>query len=380
MLQRSYKYRFYPTDSQKIELAKTFGCTRFIYNWGLRIRSDSYHNNQENVYYKQLSARLTQKKKELVWLGDVSSATLQQSLRNLDTAFSNFFQKRSGYPKFKAKHKRQTARYTSNAFTVLGDEVRLAKMAESLNIVWSRKFSGTPTSATVSKDPANRYYISFQVEEAIPPLPETDKRVGIDLGIKDVVITSDGVKFKNRRFFGQYEKKLAHAQRELSRKRKGSRNRQKARLRVARINAKIADRRLDFQHKLTTQLIRENQTICVEDLSVKNMLRNRCLSKAIADVGWGEIVRQLQYKAEWYGRNLVKIDKWYPSSKRCSACGYIMTKMPLSIRSWRCPECKTEHDRDINASKNILAAGTAVLAFGEAIRPTAHRARLASVN
>jgi putative transposase len=222
---------------------------------------------------------------------------------------------------------------------------------------------------TITKDGAGRYFVSILVEEEIAPLPATPHMAGLDLGLKSMVITSDGSAFGNPRFFAKDEKKLAKAQRRHVRKRKGSKNRDKARKKVARIHARIAERRRDYQHKLSTRLIRENQVVCVESLTVKNMVQNHCLAKSISDVGWGEFVRQLEYKAEWYGRTLVKIDKWYPSSKRCFDCGHVLETLSLDVRIWTCPECKVVHDRDINAARNILAAGRAVNACGEAVRP-----------
>jgi len=226
-----------------------------------------------------------------------------------------------------------------------------------------------PSSITISKDCADRYFVSILVEEDIKPLPVVNEQVGLDLGLKSMVITSDGHTFGNPKFFAKDEKKLAKAQRRHAKKKKGSKNRAKAKLKVARIHARIADRRRDYQHKLSTQIIRENQVVCVESLQVKNMVKNHKLAKAISDVGWSEFVRQLEYKAEWYGRTLVKIDKWYPSSKRCFDCGHILDSLSLDIRHWVCPECGVQHDRDINAAKNILTAGQAVRACGEAVRP-----------
>lgn len=371
MTQRAYRFRFYPTDEQKQILAKTFGCVRYVYNWGLRLKTDTYHQAGKSLSYKDLSAQLTVLKRqpETVWLNEISSVAIQQSLRHLDKAFINFFAGRGSYPRFHKKQSKQSASFMSSAFKWDGQNLTLAKMSKPLNIRWSRRFTGIPSSVTVSKDTADRYHVSILVDEEIPHAPACKQQVGIDLGLTDFVILSTGKKFDNPHFFREDEKRLAKAQRQLARKQKGSRNRAKARLKVARIHAKIADRRLDFLHKLSMQLIHENQVIAVESLQVKNMIRNHHLAKSIADVGWGEFVRQLEYKAEWYGRTVVKIDKFYPSSKRCFDCGHILPKMPLSVRHWTCPECGEHHDRDVNASQNILAAGLAVLACGEAIRP-----------
>ena len=370
---RAYQYRVYPTNEQKKILARTFGCARFVYNWALRLRTDAYYQEQKRISYSDTSATLTQLKQhpEYSWLNDVAAVPLQQSLRHLDKAFKNFFAGRAEYPKFHSKHGEQSVTYIGTAFKWDGTSLTLAKMDEPLDIVWSRPLPKgcKPTTVTITKDTANRYFVSILVEEDIQPLPVVNKQVGLDLGLKSMVITSDGEHVGNPKYFAKDEKKLAKAQRRLSKKKKGSKNRHKARLKVARIHAKIADRRRDYQHKLSTRIIRENQTICVESLSVKNMVKNSCLAKAISDVGWGEFTRQLDYKAKWYGRTLIKIEKWYPSSKRCHRCGHVLASLSLDVRFWLCPECKTFHDRDINAAKNVLAAGLAVSACGEAVRP-----------
>ena len=378
---RAYKYRISPTDEQKKILARTFGCCRFVYNWALRQKTDAFYDEQQRLYYKDTSLALTQLKKqpEYSWLSEVSSVPLQQSLRHLDKAFLNFFEGHAQYPTFKKKRNQQSATYTANAFKWDGKRLTLAKMDEPLNIVWSRPLpdGAIPSSVTITKDSADRYFVSILVAEDIAPLPQTDTSIGADLGLKSFVVLSDGEVVGNPKFFHKDEKKLAKAQRRLSKKKKGSKNREKARRRVARLHAHIADRRRDFSHKLSTRLIRENQTICVESLHVKNMVKNRKLSKAISDVGWSEFVSQLEYKATWYGRTLVKIDKWYPSSKRCFACGHILDSLSLDSREWTCPECGVHHDRDINAAKNIHAVGLTVFeACGEAVRPGAVKAKL----
>jgi len=370
---RAYQYRIYPTDEQKKNLAQTFGCARFVYNWALRLRTDAYYAEQKRIYYAETSARLTQLKQqpEYTWLNDVSCVPTQQALRHLDKAFRNFFEGRTEYPKFHSRHGEQSAEYTTSAFKWDGKQLTLAKMDAPLNIVWSRPLSPgcKPTTVTITKDTAGRYFVSILVEEDIKHLPVVKKQVGLDLGLKSMVITSDGEHVGNPRYGRSDEKKLAQAQRRLSKKKKGSKNRAKARLKVAKAHAKIADRRRDYQHKLSTRIIRENQTICIEDLAVKNMVKNPKLAKSISDVGWSEFTRQLEYKAAWYGRTLVKIDKWYPSSKRCHSCGHVLDSLSLDERFWLCPQCKTFHDRDINAAKNVLAVGLTVSACGEAVRP-----------
>jgi putative transposase len=372
MTKRAYKYRFYPTLEQVRNLARTFGCTRFVYNYALHTRKRSYFDHDVKLYAKDLSAALTALKKEegMGWLKDVSSVCLQQALRHLDTAFTNFFEGRAKYPVFKKKHGHQSATYTDNAFTYRDECLTLAKQNTPLDIVWSRPLpeGAKPSSVTVSKDTTGRYFISILVEETIAPLPPITNEVGIDLGIKSLAVTSDGDCIANPKHWYQYEKQLARAQRRSARKKKGSKNREKARRRVARIHARIADTRRDVQHKLTTRLIRENQTIVLESLSVKNMVKNHRLAKAISDAGWGEIARQLEYKAKWYGRTVVRIDRWQPSSKTCFDCGYVLDSLPLDVREWTCPQCGVWHDRDVNASLNILAVGRTVSACGGAVR------------
>ncbi len=378
---RAYKYRFYPTDEQKHVLARTFGCARFVYNWALRQKTDAFYQENKRLYYKDLSEALTclKQQEEYCWLSEVSSVPLQQALRHLDKAFLNFFEGRAKYPTFKKKRHRQSATYTSNAFKWDGTSLTLAKMTAPLDIRWSRPLpnGATPSSVTVSKDCADRYFVSFLVEEDIKQLESASATVGADLGLKAFVILSTGETIGNPKFFHKDEKKLAKAQRRHARKQKGSKNRAKARQKVARIHARIADRRYDFLHQLSTRLIRENQTICVESLQVKNMVKNHSLAKAISDVGWSEFVSFLSYKAAWCGRNLVKIDKWYPSSKRCFDCGHLLDSLTLDVRIWTCPECGVVHDRDLNAAQNIHAVGLTVFeACGEAVRPGRAKARV----
>jgi len=378
---RAYKYRVYPTGEQKHVLARTFGCTRFVYNWAFRQKTDAFYQEQQRLSYKDLSEALTRLKQqeEYCWLAEVSSVPLQQALRHLDKAFLNFFEGRARYPTFKKKRQRQSATYTSNAFKWDGTTLTLAKMTEPLDIRWSRPLpeGAIPSSVTMTKDCADRYFVSLLVAEEIEQLEPVQQSVGADLGLKEFVILSTGETVGNPKFFYKDEKKLAKAQRRHAKKQQGSKNRAKARKKVARIHARIAERRRDFLHQLSTRLIRENQTICVESLAVKNMVKNHSLAKAISDVGWSEFVSLLSYKAAWYGRNLVKIDKWYPSSKRCFDCGHLLDSLPLDRRVWTCPECGVVHDRDLNAAKNIHAVGLTVFeACGEAVRPGRAKARL----
>jgi len=372
MVKRAYRYRFYPTPEQAHNLAQTFGCVRFVYNYALNTRKRAYFDQNVKLHTKDLSAAITALKKEegTTWLREVSSVPLQQALRHLDRAYTNFFEGRAEYPTFKKKHHAQSATYTDNAFTLQGDKLTLAKQKEPLAIVWSRSLpeGGKPSSVTVSKDKAGRYHVSILVEESIGTLPLTDQTVGVDLGLKSFLVTSDDETIDNPKYSVRDEKKLAKAQRLHAKKKKGSKNRNKARLKVARLHARIADTRRDFQHKASTKLVRENQVICLETLNVKGMLKNHCLAKAISDVGWSEFVRQVEYKAKWYGRTIVKIDRWYPSSKTCSACGHILDCLTLDVREWACPDCGVCHDRDINAAQNIKAVGLTVLACGQDVR------------
>ena len=377
---RAYQYRVYPTDEQKHLLARTFGCARFVYNWALRLRTDAYYKENKRIGYHETSALLTQLKQqeEYAWLTEVSSVPTQQALRHLDKAFRNFFEGRAKYPMFKKRRNQQSAEYTTSAFKWDGTSLTLAKMTEPLDIRWSRPLpdGAKPSTVTVTKDRANRYFVSILVEEDIKQLDPVEQSVGADLGLKEFVILSTGEVVGNPKFFHKDEKQLAKAQRRHAKKRKGSKNRAKARVKVAKIHARIADRRRDFLHQLSTRLIRENQTICIESLAVKNMVKNHSLAKAISDVGWSEFVSQLEYKAAWYGRTLVKIDKWYPSSKRCFDCGHVLDSLSLDIRVWTCPECGVVHDRDLNAARNIHAVGLTVFeACGEAVRPGRAKAR-----
>ncbi|MFT5879418.1 MAG: putative transposase [Moritella sp.] len=366
MKERAYKYRIYPTSEQVILLAQTFGCVRVVYNSILRWRTDAYYNEQTKINYNAASSYLTELKKtsELSWLNDVSCVPLQQSLRHQQTAFRHFFEGRTKYPTFKKKRSKKSAEFTKSAFKYVDGKLYIAKSKQPLNVRWSRELPNEPTTITISKDSADRYFVSCLCHFEPKLLPISKNTVGIDLGLTDLVITSSGFKSGNPRYTKRYANELAKAQRVLSKKTKGSSNFQKARRKVARIHAKIMDCRRDFTHKLTTQLINDNQVISCESLSVKNMVKNQKLAKVISDANWGEFVRQLIYKAEWYGRTVVQIDKWYPSSKRCNCCGHIVDSLPLHIRHWSCPACESKLDRDINAAINIKGAGQALLACG----------------
>ncbi|GHF53878.1 transposase [Kitasatospora xanthocidica] len=372
-VKRAFKYRFHPTDAQAAELSRTFGCVRKVYNMALQARTEAWTLRQERVDYNRTSAMLTAWKKteELAYLCEVSSVPLQQALRHLQGAFSNFWQKRAKYPTFKSRKKsRKSAEYTSSAFRFRNGRLTLAKMDQPLDIVWSRPLpeGAAPSTVTVSQDGAGRWFVSILCDDRPTMAKPVNAAVGIDVGITSLVALSTGEKITNPRHERRDRGRLATAQRVLARKAKGSANRGKARTKVARIQAGIADRRRDFLHKLTTRLVRENQTIVIEDLMVRNMLKNRKLARAISDAGWSELRVMLEYKCAWYGRELITVDRWFPSSKLCSACGTIAASMPLNVRTWTCG-CGTTHDRDVNAAKNILAAGLAVSACGDGVRP-----------
>ena len=370
-MKRAYKFRFYPTPAQVELLARTFGCVRFVYNSILRWRTDAYYERQEKIGYPQADKRLTALKAmpEYAFLRDVSAVPLQQAIRHQQDAFKNFFAGRAGYPAFKSKRHKQAATFMSTAFKYRDGKLYMAKSASPLDVRWSRLLPSTPSSINITCDAAGRYFVSCLCEFEPVSLPITASTVGIDVGLKDLFVTDTGFKSGNPRHTAKYAARLALLQRRLSKKARGSKNRTKARLKVARVHAKIADCRMDALHKATRKLINENQVVCVETLRVKNMIRNPSLSKAIADAGWSEFVHQLQYKGEWAGRSVVTIDQFFPSSKRCSCCGFTMKKMPPDVRKWQCPECGAEHDRDINAARNIKAAGLAVLAHGATVNP-----------
>ncbi|UUU19517.1 RNA-guided endonuclease InsQ/TnpB family protein [Streptomyces sp. DSM 40750] len=373
-VKRAFKYRFYPTDAQAAELSRTFGCVRKVYNMALAARTQAW-TRQERVNYNQTSAMLTAWKKteELAYLNDVSSVPLQQTLRHLQVAFTNFFGKRAKYPRFKSRKKsRKSAEYTTSGFRFRDGQLTLAKMSEPLDITWSRALpeGASPSTVTVSQDAAGRWFVSLLCEDpSVKLLPATHTAVGIDVGLDHLLTLSTGEKIANPRHERRDRARLAKAQRELARKAKGDgANRAKARRKVARIHARITDRRRDGLHKLTSKLVRENQTLVIEDLTVRNMVKNRSLARAISDAAWSECRSMLEYKATWYGREVIAVDRWFPSSKLCSACGALQDKMPLSVRTWTC-DCGTTHDRDVNAAQNLLGAGLALTVCGAGVRP-----------
>jgi putative transposase len=373
VVKRAFRYRFYPTPEQAQQLSQTFGCVRYVYNRALAERSRAWTQEQRRVTHAETDRMLTGWKRdpETLWLADPSKGPLQAALRNLQVAYSNFWAKRAKYPTFKKKGKTtDSATYFRNCFTYRNGVVTLAKQSGPLDIHWSRPLpeDSAPSQVTVSRNSRGQYHVSILCEDTVHDGPSMDSTVGLDAGINFLLVLSTGEKIVNPKHEKRDRARLKRAQQELSRKAKGSANRVKAKLRVAKVYGRIADRRRDALHKLSTRLINENQVICIEDLSVRNMVKNHSLARAISDASWLELRRQLEYKAEWYGREVIAIDRWYPSSKTCSACGAIVEKLPLNIREWTC-RCGAHHDRDVNAAKNIHAAGLAVAACGDGIRP-----------
>jgi putative transposase len=346
-------------------LNKHFGSIRFIYNHFLNDRKREYETNKQTLNYYDNCKSLTELKKqeEYSWLNEINSQSLQTSLKNLDDAYNGFFKKRTKFPKFKSKH-------TKNSFKVpqgvkLEDgKLKIPKFKEPIDIILHRTFSGTIKQCTISKTPTNEYFVSILVETEHTKLPKTGKSIGIDLGLKDFVITSDGYKYKNNRYTKTYQTKLKKAQQHLSRKKKGSNRHQKQKLKVAKLHKKITNSRLDNLHKVSTELIKKYDTIILEDLNIKGMIKNHKLAKHIADASWSKFITLLTYKAEWNDKQIVKIDRFFPSSKTCNCCGYINQNLKLDVREWTCPSCSTKLDRDLNASKNILNEGYKIISSG----------------
>ena len=380
-MQLRYNYRLYPSPGQRAALARAFGCARVVFNDALRARQDAHAAGQPYPTDAELSARLTAAKAspERAWLGEVSAVVLQQALADLNAAYRNFFASITGRrkgpkvapPRFRSrKDHRQAIRFTRNARWQItpGGKLRLPKVGD-IPVRWSRPLPSGPSSVTVIKDPAGRYFASFVIQVGPGALPETEPVIGIDLGLTHFAVLSDGRKIASPRLLRRAEKKLRRAQRLLSRKQEGSQNRDKARVKVARAHARVADARREFHHQLSTALIRENQAVAVEDLAVNGLARTR-LAKSVHDAGWSAFTAMLEYKARLYGREFHRIGRFEPTSQVCSACGVKDGPKPLHIRAWRCPGCGAWLDRDINAAVSVArAAGLAVTACGARVRP-----------
>ena len=355
---KAYKFRIYPNEEQRVYLAKTFGCTRFIYNKMLADRIKSYAENKDIDIKEIKYPTPTEYKNEFEWLKEVDSLALANAQMNLDKAYKNFFKCKSiGFPKFKKKS--NTNSYTTNnqngTIYIENSHIKLPKIKSMIKIKQHRQFAGSIKSCTISQVPSGKYYISILADCESIELPKTDKKVGVDLGIKEFAITSDGEFFSNPKNLKKSEKRLSKLQKDLSRKEKGSNNRRKARLKVAKLHEKISNQRKDMLHKVSTQLINENQVIVIEDLEVSNLIKNHKLAKSIADVSWSEFRRMLEYKANWYGREIIIAPSNYASSQLCSNCGNQSSQTKdLSCRTYICPICGMKMDRDINASKNLL--------------------------
>ena len=367
LVQKSVKLRIYPNNKQDvILLEKHFGCRRFVYNHFLGIFNENYHQGKKKLSYFDAAKILVDLKKseETQWLKEVNSQSLQATLKDLDGAYDRFFRKISKFPNYKTKRKSRTSFRVPQHFNIDWENNLITIPKFKTPFKFKGHYRGELikiNSVTISKTPSGKYYASVQGEFDIQPKPQVENCIGIDLGIKDLVITSNGEVFPNKRFLKRKLKALKYIQRQHSKKKKGSSTRERWRKRLAIQYEKVTNQRLDYLHQITSQLINENQVICIENLNVKGMVKNHKLAQAISDVAWGTLVRLLGYKCQWNSRELVVIDRFYPSSKTCSSCSHLMAEMPLNVREWTCPSCGTVHDRDINAAKNILIQGLNIL-------------------
>jgi putative transposase len=363
---KAYKFRLCPTEEQSVLLSKHFGCVRFIYNHFLKEKQDHYLLNKKTLAYNTCAGSLVKMKREgFEWLKEVNSQALQSSLEHLETAYQRFFKKTSKFPKFKSKkHNHESFTCPQHVSLKKNNRVQIPKFKEGIHFIKHREIKGKIKSASVSRTPTGKYYISILTEqEPSKHLEKTGRSIGIDLGIKDFAITSEGHRYINPKFLYKFQRKLKTAQQHLSRKQKGSKSREQARLKVAKIHEKITNSRNDMQHKVSLSLIKKYDMIALEDLNVKGMVKNHNLAKAISDSSWSSFVTKLTYKAQWYGKTVIKIDRFFPSSKTCSDCGHINQNLTLDVRNWTCV-CGSRHDRDVNASKNILKRALVIQSSG----------------
>ena len=372
---RAFKYRIYPTSEQSILLAKSFGCARWFYNYALNLTSETYKETGKGLSRNEIVKLLPSLKKEYEWLTEAPSQVLQQAALNLSSAFLNFFEGRAKYPNFKKKQNRQSIRFPQGC-KLKDDTLKLPKIGD-IHCKVSRQPEGTLKSVTVSVNPSGEYLAACLYDNGkdLPEKSTEGKAIGIDVGLTHYAVTSDGTKHGNPKYYRKYEKKLAKRQKQLSHKLKGSRNRNKARVKVAKVHAKIVRCREDFLHKLSRKLVDENQVIVVENLAVRNMVKNHKLAKSISDAGWGQFCTMLKYKSEWAGKTYIEVDRFYPSSKTCNNCLNRVDSLSLDIRSWQCPKCGENHDRDINAAKNIRDEGLRILAVGHTVTASGGRVR-----